>query len=286
MAVRCFDIGGTGVKSALIGQDKILRNKSERPTPDSLDALLGWMKECIQQAPAQAISISFPGAVNPQTGFIEGISAVPYIHGVSWYQLLEEYQLPIFIENDANCVGLSQLAVDQQTSNFLCVVCGTGIGGAVILNRRLMRGPKAYAGEFGCMVIDGLEEPVQNWSQIASTGSLVRYVEKHSPRLDFRWNGRHIFEEAQKGDEICVAAIERMIHNMALGLMNLYYVLDPEIIYIGGGISQNKEWIDRIIKRLEEMTENYEGFPVRPKIAACTYYQDANLMGAYMNSFQ
>ncbi|WP_303972719.1 ROK family protein [Streptococcus merionis] len=286
MAVMCFDIGGTGVKSAVIDQDKQIRQKESIPTPDNLDGLLDWMDSCLKKTDVEAISISFPGAVDPIAGIIGGISAVEYIHGVSWYELLSRYQLPIFMENDANCVGLSQLAMEESSDTFFCVVCGTGIGGAVIIDRRLIRGPKAYAGEFGCMVLGGYEPPVQNWSQIASTGSLVRYVKRHSQTKNQNWNGRKIFEEAQNGDSVCQEAVEQMVQNFALGLMNLYYVLDPEVIYIGGGISQNEVFIAMVQAKLQQMVAEYDGFPEVPLIQSCSFHQDANLMGAYMNTLQ
>ncbi|MGT2910537.1 ROK family protein [Streptococcus cameli] len=285
MAVMCFDIGGTGVKSGLIGADKLVRHQTQIPTPESLEDLLAWMDSCLTGHPVEAISISFPGAVNPDTGIIGGISAVPYIHDVSWYELLASYQVPVFMENDANCAGLSQLAADEVSQDFFCVVCGTGIGGAVILNRRLHRGKKAYAGEFGCMV-HNWQEPVENWSQLASTGSLVRYVKEHHEDTEKDWNGRLIFAAAEKGDIICQEAVHRMVTNFSLGLMNLYYTLDPEVIYIGGGISQNDTFLQLVEEKMMEMSEAYEGFPVVPTVRACTYHQDANLMGAYMNTLQ
>ncbi len=64
--------------------------------------------------------MSVPGAVNQETGVIEGISAVPYIHGFSWYEALVHHQLPIHLENDANCVGLSELLAHPELENAAC----------------------------------------------------------------------------------------------------------------------------------------------------------------------
>ncbi|WNZ97453.1 ROK family protein [Streptococcus iniae] len=285
MKVACFDIGGTGLKFALIGQDLVLKDKKEVPTPKELEGLLAFIADCLQGKKVDALSFSFPGAIDKDRGQIMGISAVPYIHGPSWYDLLADYHLPIYLENDANCVGLSQLAISKEIKNFMCVVCGTGIGGALVIDRKLIAGPKAFAGEYGCMIVDSSQKPIQNWSQLASTGSLVRQVTKESHK-DLGWTGRKIFEVSANGDQTCQNAINRMIRYLAIGMMNLYYCCDPEMIFIGGGISQNPDFINQLKEEPQQLTANYEGFPVAPEIAACHYHQDANLIGAYMNTFQ
>lgn len=286
MKIACFDIGGTGVKSAIIGEDLELAHKVQIPTPERLSDLLDFMNQCISKEEVAAISISFPGAIDQVTGQITGLSAVPYIHGVSWYSLLADYGLPIYLENDANCVGLSQLAVDKKVQNFACVVCGTGIGGALVINRKLVRGPKSYGGEFGYMIIGGMAEPIRNWSSLASTGSLVRAVQEHPESKNQKWNGRKIFEAADQGDLVCLEAIDRMTKNMAAGLMNLYYFCDPEVIYMGGGISQNPIFIKLVQEQLDNLVETYADFPVAPRIEPCHYHQDANLFGAYIHAVQ
>ena len=65
--------------------------------------------------------MSVPGAVNQETGVIEGISAIPYIHGFSWYEALAHHRLPVHLENDANCVGLSELLAHPEIENAACV---------------------------------------------------------------------------------------------------------------------------------------------------------------------
>lgn len=285
MLVACFDIGGTGVKSALIGADKQVRQKKEIPTPENLEGLLLFIDEIVaQDSEIMAISFSFPGAIDQETGEIQGLSAVPYIHGFSWYDKLSDYGLPIFLENDANCVGLSQLAVDEAVENMLCVVCGTGIGGAVVVNRKLIRGPKSYGGEFGYMLIAGLDHPVQNWSQLASTGSLVRRVAAHPETASQAWSGRTIFEAAAAGNAVCQEAIDTMVTNLAVGILNLYYSFDPQVVYMGGGISQNPDFIALLQQRLETLVQEELGYPEVPQVEACYHHQDANLVGAYMNA--
>ena len=241
MVIATVDIGGTGIKFAAMSKEGEILDKQEIATPDDLDGLLDWLKLLLSKRDYQGIAMSVPGAVDRKTGTIGGISAVPYIHGFSWYDKLASYELPIHLENDANCVGLSELLAHPELENAACVVIGTGIGGAMIINGRLHRGKHHLGGEFGYMTTLAPAEKLNNWSQLASTGNMVRYLAEKSGQTD--WNGRKIYQEAEAGNTLCQEAIERMNRNLAQGLLNIQYLFDPDVISLGGSISQNKTFI-------------------------------------------
>ena len=149
MTIATIDIGGTGIKFASLTPDGKILNKTSIPTPENLEDLLAWLDQRLSEQDYSGIAMSVPGAVNQETGVIDGFSAVPYIHGFSWYEALSSYQIPVHLENDANCVGLSELLAHPELENAACVVIGTGIGGAMIINGRLHRGHNGLGGEFG-----------------------------------------------------------------------------------------------------------------------------------------
>lgn len=288
MVVACFDIGGTGVKAGLIDQGAQMLYHTATKTPATLEELLSWMRQVINQAtPLTAISLSVPGAVDYETGRVIGISAVPYIHDDAWPNLLASYEVPVYVENDGNCVGLSQLAVHPEVKNFACVVSGTGIGGALVLDGRLVRGVHSFGGEFGYMVTIPVEQPVsRTLSKLAATGGLVEQVRHQLGDLAADWDGKRIFKKAKEGNVACQTAIQEMVHHLAIGLINLQYIVDPEIIYIGGGIAQNKDYIQMVHQELDRLHRDYINFPLIPQIEPCYYKQDANLYGAYVNSLR
>ena len=228
--------------------------------------------------------MSVPGAVNQETGVIEGISAIPYIHGFSWYESLAHHHLPVHLENDANCVGLSELLAHPEIENAACVVIGTGIGGAMMINGKLHRGRHGLGGEFGYMTTLAPTEKLNNWSQLASTGSMVRYVNEQSGQTD--WDGRKVYQEAAAGNALCQEAIERMNRNLAQGLLNIQYLIDPDVISLGGSISQNPDFIKGVQNAVDAFVERYEEYTIAPVIQACTYRADANLYGALVNWLQ
>ena len=176
MTIATIDIGGTGIKFASLTPDGKILDKASTPTPKTLEDLLAWLDQLLSERDYRGIAMSVPGAVNQETGVIEGISAIPYIHGFSWYEALAHHQLPVHLENDANCVGLSELLAHPEIENAACVVIGTGIGGAMIINGKLHRGRHGLGGEFGYMTTIEPAEKLNNWSQLASTGNMVRYV--------------------------------------------------------------------------------------------------------------
>ena len=284
MVIATVDIGGTGIKFAAMSKEGEILDKQEIATPDDLDGLLDWLKMLLSKRDYQGIAMSVPGAVDRKTGTIGGISAVPYIHGFSWYDKLASYELPIHLENDANCVGLSELLAHPELENAACVVIGTGIGGAMIVNGRLHRGKHHLGGEFGYMTTLAPAEKLNNWSQLASTGNMVRYLAEKSGQTD--WNGRKIYQEAEAGNTLCQEAIERMNRNLAQGLLNIQYLFDPDVISLGGSISQNKTFIEGVRSAISYFVDRYEEYTVTPEIVACTYQGEANLYGALVNWLQ
>lgn len=287
MVIACFDIGGTGVKAGCIGEDKKIQLYQHIQTPSSLEELVSFIDDYLIEKDVKAISLSVPGAINQKTGYIEGLSAVPFIHGISWFDVLSHHKVPIYLENDANCVGLSELFSNDTIQNFACVVIGTGIGGAVVIDRKLIRGRKYYGGEFGYMLIKDMSSPIQNWSQLASTGSLVRRVVSHDSEMYHQLNGKDILSLAKQGDQVCLRALDSMIHYLCQGLLNIYYTLDPDNIYIGGSISQNTFFMQKIQDTLKMLQQSFpDDLPEVPVVQACTYKKDANLIGAYVNAIQ
>ena len=284
MVIATVDIGGTGIKFAAMSKEGEILDKQEIATPDDLDSLLDWLKLLLSKREYQGIAMSVPGAVDRKTGTIGGISAVPYIHGFSWYDKLASYELPVHLENDANCVGLSELLAHPELENAACVVIGTGIGGAMIINGRLHRGKHHLGGEFGYMTTLAPAEKLNNWSQLASTGNMVRYLAEKSGQTD--WNGRKIYQEAEAGNTLCQEAIERMNRNLAQGLLNIQYLFDPDVISLGGSISQNKTFIEGVRSAISYFVDRYEEYSVTPEIVACTYQGEANLYGALVNWLQ
>lgn len=283
-----FDLGGTFVKYALVQKDAEVLFESKVPTPDNLEYLLefivGITNDFKQKEHLEGIAISCPGTIT-EKGEIKGTSAIPYLYDIALKDLIE-YRTDehVSVENDANCAALAELwqGAARDCQEVLTLVIGTGIGGAIISNGRLSRGSHLYAGEFGYSILyaDPKNRRIGYWSELGSTGALVRKVAREKEMDECHLSGERIFEWAEEGDEICIQAIEEFYFLLAAGIHNLQHVNDPEVILIGGGISARGDFIPSIIKKVDEVQGLMDLKSLQPVIRACRFKNQANLIGA------
>ncbi|WHY85966.1 ROK family protein [Neobacillus novalis] len=289
-----LDIGGSSIKYALMDEIGGFIRKSSVPTPKTslgllLDTVDFIVKDYQKVHALQGLAISMPGAVNVETGYIKGITALPYIHGPNMKELLQERtKLPVEFENDANCAGLAEgwLGAAEAVKDYLVIVIGTGIGGAVVLDKKIRHGKNRFAGEFGYMVMeDYLEKPVgETWSSLAAIGGLITQVAKRK-RLDpTTLTGKKVFELAENGDEEVRVEVDKFFKRLAVGIYNLQYVMDPEKILIGGAISSREGFIERINETLHQMKQDQDSLPVQ--VERCQFGNDSNLIGALYHFLQ
>jgi glucokinase len=294
-----FDIGGTNVKYAVVNSEAEIVEKGKFPTPmsgiDELISSIGKIANGYKEKYSfLGLAMSFPGSVNNKTGFIAGISAVPYIHGPNIRGLLEkETGLKVSMENDANCAALAEVwkGVAKDCNDVLFVVCGTGIGGAVIKDKMLHTGKHLFGGEFGFMIMEKDYETGQfnTWSGTASTAALVRKAAELKGVPVSELDGEIVFKLAEQGDEACKKAIDSFYRSLAEGIYNLQYSFDPEMVVIGGAISAREDLIPELNKRIEYLNKNIATSMLDVRVEKCAYSNDANIIGAvynFMNTFK
>lgn len=286
--IACLDIGGTSIKVAVSDREGNLKEKGFVKIEETFEALMGniveWINSMKEKYEIEGVAISSPGAVDTKIGIVGGASAVPCIHGPNWKEeILKRTSLKASIENDANCAALAEVfsGTAKGVSDMMFLVCGTGIGGAIVNNGKIHHGKHLHGGEFGYMLMEEEDGQFYNFSEVASTMSFVRRVRKHYN--DESWDGVKIFEEAANGNEVCIEAIERFYKNLAKGIFNIQYVYDPEMILLGGAISEREDFIDRINEKIDEIMSKVEIAKVRPQVLTCTHKKDANLIGAVAN---
>ena len=291
-----FDIGGSAVKWSVINQigEIFESNKFEVPaTKEEFFNKLGkTTNEMNQKYQVKGIAISAPGAVDSETGVIGGLSAIPYIHGPNFKEILKELtNLNVELENDANCAALGEcwLGAGKENRDLAFVVCGSGIGGAIVKDKKIHGGIHKHGGEFGyCSVSCELEgEPkFTSWSQAGSTTALAKKVAKLKGLEEGSLDGVEVFELCNKGDEIALKEVNKYYFIMAVGIYNIQYTYDPEVIILGGAISERPEYVEEINKRLDIlMNSDLEG-TIKPVLKKCEFGNDANKLGALYNYLQ
>jgi predicted NBD/HSP70 family sugar kinase len=285
-----IDVGGSSIKYALMDGEGKFYEKGSVKTPDTgiddfIDTVGSIVDNFKENHEIVGLACSLPGAVEPKSGIIYGASAIPYIHGPNIKELLSNRtQVRVSIENDANCAGLAEgwLGSAKDCENFICVVIGTGIGGCVVANKKILRGKNLHGGEFGYMLVDdsdGIDE--HTWSNTGSTFALVKRVAKVKGIKVEELNGKKVFEMAEQGDEEVKQAIDKWYNYLVRGIFNLQYIIDPEKILIGGAISSRQDFYDIVNGRLNEMKSVYAKLDI--SVEKCAFENDANLIGALYN---
>ena len=256
----CIDIGGTSIKYGVLsdkGEIFIDGTVSTKVT-EKENFILSDVKKLIRNIldeygnyEIKGICVSTAGVVNPEKGEIAYAGpTIPKYTGTKIKEELEkEFSISCEVENDVNCAGLGEYwkGAGKGSNSMVCLTIGTGIGGSVILDGKLLNGIGYTAGEIGYMDVNG--SYIQN---IASSKYLVEKVQKKKEEkegITDAITGVDIFELAKKGDEICIAGINEIISNLAVGVRNIIYLLNPEVIVIGGGITAQKEYLEEKIRK-------------------------------------
>ena len=291
-----FDIGGSSTKWSVIDELGEFKESNKFNCPSTVeeffDELIRITNEMKIKYDVKGIAISAPGAVDSETGLIGGITAIPYIHGPNFKEILTKAtNLNVELENDANCAALGEcwLGAGKDNKDLAFVVCGTGIGGAIVKDKKVHVGIHKHGGEFGyCSVnceLDG-ELKVTSWSQAGSTTALARNVAKLKGLEEGSIDGVEVFELCNKGDEIALQEVNKYYFTMAVGIYNIQYTFDPEVIILGGAISEREEYVDEINKRLDIMMNSDLEGTIKPVLKTCQFGNDANKLGALCNYLQ
>ena len=256
----CIDIGGTSIKYGVLSEkgEIFIDGTVSTKVTEKENFILSDVKKLIRNIldeyrnyEIKGICVSTAGVVNPEKGEIAYAGpTIPKYTGTKIKEELEkEFSISCEVENDVNCAGLGEYwkGAGKGSKSMVCLTIGTGIGGSVILDGKLLNGIGYTAGEIGYMDVNG--SYIQN---IASSRYLVEKVQKEKEEkegITDAITGIDIFELAKKGDEICIAGINEIISNLAVGVRNIMYLLNPEVIVIGGGITAQKEYLEEKIRK-------------------------------------
>ena len=254
-------------------------------------------REC-NQTPV-AIGIGFGGPVDHSTGVIRRSHHTQGWEGVALGKELHEATgLPAFLENDANAGGLGEalFGAGQGADSLLYVNIGTGIGGAVIIGGRIHRGAHSNAGEIGHVVIDPWRGPVctcgkrgclEALASGSALGKAARRRLQEESSLDSSLatlpanevTGTKVGEAAQEGDSLALEIIGQAAEYLGLALAGATNVLDPEMIVIGGGVS---ELGDLLLAPTRQAFQRYATPPVAANtaIVIAQLGYDAGVIGA------
>ncbi len=285
-----IDVGGTEIKYALMTEEEILE-KGFIPTPkESLDTFIEAIGGIYDRYADQTkvIVMSAPGRIDAKTGFFySGGALSAFLTNVNAAELIRKRCgiEEVAIENDGKAAGLAEVWKGglKGVRNGAVIGIGTGIAGAVVIDGKLHRGSHFSAGEFSLLDSNYQGFYLQNlWAIRGCTPNLVNSYATRVLADPATINGRVFFERLQNGDQTAKEVLDEFCTEFVNGIMTLQAVLDADRYCIGGGISQQPVLIEILNRKIDEIyaiTGN--AIPViRPEIVACTFHNDANLIGA------
>lgn len=260
-----IDLGGTKIE--LIALDRagreLLRRRTATPRndyPATVEATARLLEDAERELGAQGtVGIGTPGAVSCLTGRMKNCNST-WLNGMP---LLEDLQRrlarPLRISNDANCFALSE-ATDGAAAGaevVFGVIIGTGCGAGVVVRGQVLTGPNAIAGEWGHNPLPWPrdEERPGPTCYCGRRGCLETWISGTGLRRELRDAGgpdlaaAEVALRAQAGDETCEAALQRLEDRLARGLAHVVNILDPDVIVLGGGLS-NVERLYHNVPRL------------------------------------
>lgn len=300
-----IDLGGTNIAVGVVDDRHRIVAEASLPTgahrpaeqvvADMCRAVeLALDKAGLTPADCASIGVGAPGTCDPERG------VVICSYNLNWFDvplcamLTAHFSLPARLSNDANCAALAETVAGAAVGcrNMVLITLGTGVGGGIIVDGRIVSGLGGAGGEPGhsLLVLDG--EPCTCgrrgcWEVYASATALIRQGREaaaaHPTSLLNRYpelTGRDVFDAADAGDEAAQAVLERYYVYVAAGITDLVNILSPEMVLIGGGISRQGERLLRPIRRY--VAANCFGGESRPQpiIQAAQLGNEAGIIGA------
>ena len=260
------DLGGTKIEAVALTANGSAAWRERVPTPKTsaeaiYNAIAGLVKRCETALNATvSVGIGTPGSLSPKTGLLRGSNTVT-LNGKPVKQALEaRLKREVRMANDANCFALSE-AVDgagKGAASVFGVILGTGVGGGVVINGQVINGLHAIAGEWGHNPLPwpGADELQGTRCYCGKLGCIETWLSGPGIAANFA-DGRtattEIISLAADGDAAAEAYVQRVEDRLARALATIINVIDPEVIVLGGGVSN----IERLYENVPRLLPNY-----------------------------
>ncbi len=252
-----IDFGGTSIKFGVVSGSTII-DDAPRIDPqvfagpnDLIDAMIDTIEALIKKHPSvHAVGFGIPGFVHFPTGTVFELTNVRGWKNIGLKEIVSKrLGLPCAVENDANCMAIAEwkLGAGQGYRHLVCLTLGTGVGGGIIMNNQMVRGANYSAGELGQTSIDyqgrtghwgnvgGIESYIGNNSITAAAQEA--YAAAGIDRPLNECTPVNLSRYAEEGCEIAIQCWSDIARKLATTLINTCYILNPEAIVIGGGVS-------------------------------------------------
>ena len=287
MNILVTDIGGTAVKYAEMTDDLQILSKDKIPTPlTSQEDLIDALAKIYSEFPdVEGMAISMPGIIDSEKGYCKMGGALRY-NDDSYFrdELRKKIPVNITIENDAKCAAMAEAAVGslKDVADGFVMIFGTAVGGGYIKNHKLHKGAHFSAGEISAMITDRNGTPAMDgiFGNRCGTPRLCKMYANAKKIPDDEVDGVIFFNALNDGDEVAAICLDTFTKEIAVQIFNLQAILDPQRFAIGGGISAQPVFVEKIRENLEKLYKVFPLYTPQAEIVTCQFQNDANLIGA------
>lgn len=306
-----IDLGGTNIAVGMVDMSgtivakKSTSTNASRSEQEVIDDIANTVISLVEESGYSmedicSVGIGTPGSVEPERGIVYASCNLPFQDTPLAEYLSKRLNKPIFVENDANCAALAEAKVGaaKGMKNVAMITLGTGVGGAIVIDGKLYGGFNNFGGEFGHMMIEasgemcpcgqrGCFETYCSATALARDAKRVAQANPHSllnecAKREGKFSGRTAFDAAKLGDSCGQSVVDRYIHYMSIGIVNVIHILQPNVIVLGGGVAHEGEnLLLPLVKQVDAIAYS-DNVPKekRTRITLARLGNDAGIIGA------
>tara|TARA_A100001015_G_scaffold190593_1_gene212356 strand:- start:447 stop:1337 length:891 start_codon:yes stop_codon:yes gene_type:complete len=252
-----IDLGATKIESVLLENNGLELHRNRIDSPKDYNKTIKDITDIVNEIEKKYkknlnVGICHPGSTNVESGFIQNSFNSPWLNNKTFSKdISKSLNRNVYCENDANCFALSE-AFDGSAKNFKTVfgiILGSGCGGGLIIDKKILTGPNLFTGEWGHIPIGKPDSESNIEEYISGKGLERRYYYKFKENL----TAKRIFENSRNNSNNCNEIVNDFKNKLSRSLSVIINVIDPDAIVFGGGLSNELESLDEI----KNITESY-----------------------------
>lgn len=306
-----IDLGGTNIAVGIVDENnQIIARASSKTKTDNAEQVADAMAETVYAALKNAgitlndvpwVGLGSPGTINKATGIIEFANNLPFKNTPMEEMLSQRLEgKKIYMENDANAAAYGEYMAGalKGADNAIAITLGTGVGGGIIINHKIYSGSNFAGAELGhtVIVVDGRPCTCGRlgcWETYASATGLIKTTKEHmekAPKDSALWklvdgdinkvNGRTAFDAMRQGDAEGKAVVDEYIKYLSVGIIDMVNIFQPDILCIGGGISNERETLLAPVREYVAKEQYAMNSAKKTVVCRAELGNDAGIIGA------
>ena len=304
-----IDLGGTNIKAGVVNENYEIVSKATtktllpRPAEEICADMAKVSLEAVQQAgltldDIESVGIGTPGTANSETGIIEYSNNLGFLNLPVVEIMQKHIDKPVYVENDANAAAYGEFVAGaaKGANDAVCITLGTGVGGGIIINKKIYSGFNFAGAEIGHTVVDpngpectcgrkGCFEVFSSATGLVRMTKEAMYEDKSSimwkmNEEDGKVSARTAFNAMRAGDRAGKAVVDKYIKYLACGITNTINIFQPDILCIGGGVCNEGDPLLLPLKELVAKEVYTKNSAKNTEIVIAKLGNDAGIIGA------